>query len=92
MIRSFRNKGLRRLFEEGDSSKLSVRHVSRVERILSALDTATAPEQLNIPGWRFHALKGDQVGRYALDASGNWRVTFGWDDQDAVDVDLEDYH
>lgn len=92
MIRSFRDKGLRRLFEEGDSSRLSVRHVARVERILAALDAATAPEQLNIPGWRFHALRGDQTGRYALDASGNWRVTFGWNDQDAVDVDLEDYH
>ena len=47
---------------------------------------------MNLPGWRFHLLKGDQAGRYAVDASGNWRITFGWDGQDAVDVDLEDYH
>jgi proteic killer suppression protein len=47
---------------------------------------------MNIPGFRFHALRGKEAGRYAVDASGNWRVTFGWKDLDAVDVDLEDYH
>ena len=47
---------------------------------------------MNVPGYRFHALQGRQRGRYAVDASGNWRITFGWDDQDAIDVDLEDYH
>jgi proteic killer suppression protein len=46
----------------------------------------------NIPGLRFHPLRGRDKGRYAVDASGNWRITFGWDNEDAVDVDLEDYH
>lgn len=92
MIRTIRNKGLRRLVEKGDASKLSVPNLSRVERILAALDEARRPEDMNLPGYRFHGLKGEAKGRYAVDASGNWRITFGWDGEDAVDVDLEDYH
>lgn len=76
----------------GDVSKLSVPNVERVVRILEQLDEAVAPEEMNVPGWRFHGLKGRDKGRYAIDASGNWRITFGWDGADAIDVDLEDYH
>jgi proteic killer suppression protein len=92
MIRSFRSKALRRLIEQGDASKLSVPNVRRVETILARLDTSFAPEDLNLPGYRFHGLKGKDKGRYAVDASGDWRITFGWDGRDAIDVDLEDYH
>ena len=92
MIRSFRSKALRRLVEQGDGSKLSVPNVRRVETILARLDAATVPEDLNLPGYRFHGLKGKDKGRYAVDASGNWRITFGWDGRNAIDVDLEDYH
>lgn len=92
MIRSFRSKALRRLAEQGDASKLSVPNVRRVETILTRLDTSYLPEDLNLPGYRFHGLKGRDKGRYAVDASGNWRITFGWSGQDAIDVDLEDYH
>ena len=76
----------------GDVSKLSVPNVERVVRILEQLDEAVAPEEMNVPGWRFHGLKGRDKGRYAIDASGNWRITFGRDGADAIDVDLEDYH
>ena len=92
MIRSFRSKALRRFVEQGDASKLSVPNIGRIERIVIALDSARLPEDMNIPGLRFHGLKGKDKGRYAVDASGNWRITFGWDGEDAVDVDLEDYH
>ena len=92
MIRSFRSKALRRYVEQGDASKLSVPNVRKVARILEQLDEATTPEEMNNPGSRFHGLKGRDKGRYAVDASGNWRVTFGWDGKDAIDVDLEDYH
>jgi toxin HigB-1 len=92
MIRSFRNRGLRAFFETADQRRLSVQNPKRIRRILLALHAATRPEHMRVPGFRFHPLKGDQAGRYAVDASGNWRVTFGWDDRDAVDVDLEDYH
>ncbi|MXP41984.1 plasmid maintenance system killer protein [Altererythrobacter soli] len=92
MIRSFRSKALRQFVEQGDASKLSVPNVERVARILLRLDTANQPEQMNAPGLRFHGLKGRDKGRFAVDASGNWRITFAWDGEDAVDVDLEDYH
>jgi len=92
MIRSFRSKALRRLAEQGDASKLNVPNVRRVQRILEQMDEATTPEEMNTPGWRFHGLKGQEKGRFAVDASGNWRITFGWDGGHAVDVDLEDYH
>ena len=91
MIRSFRSKALRRFAERGDASKLSVPNVRRVAIILAHLGGAVSPEDMNLPGYRFHGLKGDRR-RYAVDASGNWRITFGWDGKDAVDVDLEDYH
>lgn len=92
MIRSFRDKGLRRFVETGDRSRLSVQNLARLERILQRLHAATRPEEMDLPGWRFHPLRGDRAGRYAVDASGNWRVTFAWEGDDAVDVDLEDYH
>lgn len=92
MIRSFRSKALRRLAEQGDTSKLSVPNLRRVETILARLEGALAPEDLNLPGYRWHGLKGKDKGRYAVDASGNWRITFAWDGRNAIDVDLEDYH
>ena len=92
MIRSFRSKDLRRFAEQGDASKLSVPNVRRVETILARLEGSMVPEDLNLPGYRFHGLKGRDKGRYAVDASGNWRITFGWDGRNAIDVDLEDYH
>jgi len=92
MIRSFRSKALRRFAETGDASKLSVQNPVRLTLILDNLDRATRPEQMNIPGLRFHPLRGRDKGRYAIDASANWRITFAWSDKDATEVDLEDYH
>ena len=92
MIRSFRSKPLRKFAEDGDASKLSVQNPGRIRRILLALDKARNPDAMNLPGLRFHPLKGESKGRYAVDASGNWRVTFGWEGEDAIEVDLEDYH
>ena len=92
MIRSFRSKALRRFAETGDASKLAVCNIQCVEIILQRLDAATAPEHLNLPGLFFHALKGEEKGRFSVRVTGNFRITFGWDAEDAVDVDLEDYH
>lgn len=92
MIRSFRSKNLRRFAETGDGSKLSVQNLDRIRRILLQLNASLAPEDMNLPGYRFHGLKGEAKGRFAVDASANWRITFGWDGEDAVEVDLEDYH
>lgn len=92
MIKTFRSKALRSFAEKGDASKLSVQNADRVRRILIALDAAAKPEQMDIPGLRFHSLKGRDKGRFSVWASGNYRVTFAFDGEDAIDVDLEDYH
>ena len=91
MIRSFRSKALKLLWTQDDESKLPLPNKGRVRRILDLLNAATKPEDLNLPGYRFHALQG-KPKRHSVDASGNYRVTYGWDHPDAVDVDLEDYH
>jgi len=90
MIRSFRSKALRTYLETGSAKGLSVPNAERVGRMLAALDDATRPEDVNLPGYRFHGLQGDV--RWSIRVTGNWRITFGWDGTDAVDVDLEDYH
>jgi proteic killer suppression protein len=90
MIRSFRSKALRQFAERGDASRLPVQNADRVRRILVRLDTVAVPEDLNLPGWFFHRLKG--VERYSVRVTGNWRITSGWRGKDAIDVDIEDYH
>ena len=92
MIRSFRSKALKRFAANGDASKLSVQKPDRLARILFRLDAATSPQQMDAAGLRFHALKGRNKGRFSVWASENYRITFGWAGEDAVDVDLEDYH
>ena len=91
MIRSFRHKGLHQLFETGNSAKVSPDQQARILRVLDVLESAAAPGDMNLPGFYFHRLHGRQV-RYSVRVTGNWRVTFGWQDSDAIDVDLEDYH
>jgi toxin HigB-1 len=92
VIRSFRNKALERFFATGDGRRLSVQNPRRLANILRALDDASRPEDMNLPGFRFHALVGRDKGRYAVNASGNWRIMFVWVDGEAIDVDLEGYH
>jgi proteic killer suppression protein len=92
VIRSFRNKGLQRFAERGDPSKLSVQNPERIRRILARLEAAIQPTDMNLPGFKFHGLKGKEKGRYAVWVSGNYRITFAWNGEDAIDVDLEDYH
>jgi proteic killer suppression protein len=90
VIRSFRNRGLKRYFEAGDPRGLSVQNVARVGRILRALDAAARPEEVNLPGFYWHPLQGE--ARWAIRVTGNWRISFAWDGADAVAVDLEDNH
>jgi proteic killer suppression protein len=92
MIVSFRSRALRRYWTKGDESGLRPDWRGRIRRQLLVLEQAHRPEEADLPGWGFHTLRGDQAGRYALLVSRNWRLTFGWDGQDAVEVDLEDYH
>lgn len=92
MIRSFRSRALQKFATSGNPKGLSVQKPERISRLMRALAAATRPSSMDLPGLNFHALKGKNKGRYAVWASENWRLTFGWDGIDAVDVDLEDYH
>ena len=92
MIWSFRSRALKRFAVSGDTSKLSVQKTDRVRRILLRLDASISPKQMDAPGFRFHALRGKDKGRFAVWANENFRITFGWSGEDAVEVDLEDYH
>lgn len=92
MIVSFRSKALARFWQTDDASGIRPDWRKKVKLILSALDAASTPGDMNLPGFGFHSLTGDQAGRYAVTVSRNWRITFGWHEQDALDIDLEDYH
>jgi proteic killer suppression protein len=92
MIRTFRHRGLERFFSRGDHRGILARSEARIERMLDRLDAAARPEDMNLPGYRFHRLTGDRKGTCAVSVTGNWRITFRFEGEDAVDVDLEDYH
>jgi toxin HigB-1 len=92
MIRGFRHKGLERFFRRGDHRGILAHVAARIERMLDRLDASIRPEDMNLPGYRFHGLRGDRSGTYAVSVTGNLRITFAFDGENAVDVDLEDYH
>jgi len=92
MIRNFRHKGLRRLFEDDDRSRLDAQDVDKIARILARLNQARIAQDMAVPGFRLHPLKGDLKGFWAVTVRANWRVIFRFDGKDAVDVDLVDYH
>jgi proteic killer suppression protein len=92
MIESFKNKGLRSLFEEDDARKVSADHVDRLRLILSALDQAGDVQDMNQPLFRLHPLKGSRKGVRTVTVRANWRLTFRFEGGDAYDVALEDYH
>jgi proteic killer suppression protein len=92
MIRTFRHRGLKALYEGRSSARVTANHVPKVLRILTALDEATQPAEMDLPGFRLHALRGDLEGHYAVSVSGNWRVTFRFEDGHAVNVNYLDYH
>jgi len=92
MIRSIKYRGLRRLYEQGDSSGIGANMRNRVERILFVLDQAENLDDLDLPGYRLHPLTGDRKGIWSIRVTGNWRITFAFTDGDVFDVDLEDYH
>jgi toxin HigB-1 len=92
MIKSFRHRGLQRLYERGDRSRINPTLVEKVETALGLLDVAETPEAVNLPGYRLHPLRGDLRGFWSIRVSGNWRLIFRFDDRDVCDVDLVDYH
>lgn len=92
MIKSFKHKGLERLFTKGSASGVQTAHAPRIVLMLDAIDAAEQVNELNMPGFRLHRLKGDKRNLWSVTVSGNWRITFEFEEGDAYILDLEDYH
>lgn len=92
MIKSFRHKGVERFFETGSKAGIQAEHAGKLARQLALLNAAKAPGEMNVPGWGLHPLKGDLAEHWAVKVSGNWRLTFAFEGEDAVLVDYQDYH
>ena len=92
MIKNFRHKGLKELFETGTSKSIGGSRAARIVRQLDVLDAATSIQGVNVPGYKLHPLKGDRKSEWAIWVSGNWRITFRPENEDMYDVNLEDYH
>ena len=91
MIVGFRHKGLEELYLTGKTRRIGADYVRKCVRILQLLEAAGRPEDLNIAGYRFHGLQGS-LQRWSVRVTGNFRITFGWSGENALDVDFEDYH
>jgi toxin HigB-1 len=92
MIRSFRHRGLKALYDGRTARRVAPEHLKKLRDILALLDRSRKPDDMNLPGFRLHPLKGGLTGHWAVWVSGNWRVTFRFEDGDVVDVDYVDYH
>ena len=92
MIRSFRHKGIEKFFLTGSKAGIQPSDATKLNDQLTVLNSAARPEQMNIPGWQFHPLSGSLAGHWAVSVNGNWRLTFTFENEDAVLVDYRDYH
>ena len=92
MIRSIRHKGLKRLYEDDNARGLAPEHAAKLRDVLARLDAASAPADMDLPGFRLHKLKGGLEGFWAVTVRANWRVIFRFAEGDALDVDYVDYH
>lgn len=93
MIKGFKHKGLKRLFENNETQGISAGQSQKLLDVLAAIDTAEEPGEVGLfPGWRLHPLKGNLKGFWSVTISGNWRVVFRFEKGDAHDLDLIDYH
>ena len=92
MIRSFKHRGLKRLYEQGDRSGIRPDLLDIVERILTVLDAASTPQALDLPRYRLHPLKGELKGYWSVTVKTNWRIIFRFNEADIFDVELIDYY
>jgi len=91
VVAGFRNKGLEELYLTGKTRRISPENVRKCIRILQSLEVATLPEEMNVTGYRFHSLRGNRP-RWSVRVTANYRITFGWSGENALDIDFEDYH
>ena len=92
MIKSFRHKGIQSFFEHGSKAGIQPSHATKLARQLRQLNDARAPSDMNMPGWKLHALSGGLALHWSVWVNGNWRLTFAFDGEDAILVDYQDYH
>ena len=92
MIKSFRHAGLEKFFKTGSKAGIQPHHAGKLRQQLTVLDAAKMPSDMSRPSWELHPLKGDLTGCYAVSVNGNWRITFAFDNGDAILVDYQDYH
>ncbi|MGO9265859.1 MAG: type II toxin-antitoxin system RelE/ParE family toxin [Candidatus Binataceae bacterium] len=92
MIRRFRHRGLRRLYQNDDRSGLKPEHADKVARVLQFLNRARGPRDMDLPGYRLHQLKGDLSGFWSVTISANWRIIFRFEAENVTDLDYIDYH
>ncbi|MFO1347521.1 MAG: type II toxin-antitoxin system RelE/ParE family toxin [Pseudomonadales bacterium] len=92
MIKSWKHKGLKLFFETGTAAGINPKHAAKLMRQLDRLDAAVCPQDMHLPGWRWHGLRGDEAGTYAVSVNGNWRLTYRFEGGNAIVVDYRDYH
>ena len=92
MIKTFRHRGLQRLFQDGDARKVRADQAERIGDISGHVDAAAHPRDVDLPGYRLHELKGERKGQWSVMVSGNWRIVFRFEAGNAFEVDLVDYH
>ena len=92
MIKSFKHKGIKELYETGRASGVNPQHLERLRKILALLETSETIDDMDLPGLNLHDLKGKRKGSLAVKVSGNWRVTFKLKNGDVLEVNYEDYH
>jgi proteic killer suppression protein len=92
VIKSFRHRGLERLFRTGSKAGVQAEHAEKLRFQLFALDNARRPGDMNAPGWKLHPLNGRLRDHWSVMVSGNWCLTFRFEGEDAVLVDYPDYH
>jgi proteic killer suppression protein len=92
MIKSFAHKGLEKFFQTGSKAGIQAAHENRLRVQLAKLESAKSPQDMDLPAWRLHPLKGTLKGYWAVSVSGNWRLTFRFVGEDAEVVDYQDYH
>lgn len=92
MIKSFKHKGLEVFFNTGSKKGIQPEHASKLERILDRLSASKNPKDMNLPGYKLHGLTGNMAGTWSVSVSGNWRVTFKFEGENAIVADYIDYH
>lgn len=92
MIKTFRHRGIEKFFKSGSRAVIQAKHEARLRILLTTLNLASTPLDMNRAGWDWHALKGDLRGHWSVSVSGNWRLTFSFEDEDAILVNCLDYH